>query len=166
MAMNPCPCGYQGHPRIPCRCPPAHVLRYRSRVSGPLLDRIDLRIDLPPPLFDELAPAPAHQRSGPISCEPRGADLRARVLSARERMAARQGPLRNAELQADDLDRLVLLLSESRKILQRAVTHRGLSARATQAVRRVARTLADLDGQDSVEPKHVAQALALRSPVV
>ncbi|MCE9593384.1 MAG: ATP-binding protein, partial [Planctomycetes bacterium] len=160
-AMNPCPCGYQGHPRVPCRCPPSHVQRYRSRISGPLLDRIDLRVELIAPTLDELAP-PA--RASPL--EPRGVELHGKVLAARARMGERQGATRNADLGPDELDRLAPLDPESRRVLARAASSRGLSARATQSLRRVARTLADLAGEENVEARHIAQALGLRSPLV
>jgi magnesium chelatase family protein len=161
-AMNPCPCGYQGHPRVPCTCPPAHVLRYRRRISGPLLDRVDLRVEIAALTLDEIAtPAPVAE-GAPESA----AALRQRVLLARERAADRQGGRRNAELDADELDRLVPLDACIRPLLQRATRSRGLSARAVQSLRRVARTIADLDDQAGVAAEHVAQAIALRSPLV
>lgn len=169
-AMNPCPCGYQGHPKVPCRCPPSHVQRYRQRISGPLLDRIDLRVELVAPTLDELAPAGPRDAtaatSPAASHEPRGAELARSVLSARTRMCARQGALRNADLQADALDRLAPLDAEARRLLARATGHRALSARAVQAVRRVARTLADLADEPKLDARHIARALALRSPLV
>ncbi len=169
-AMNPCPCGYQGHPRVPCRCPPSHVQRYRARISGPLLDRVDLRVELVPPQLDELAPpaldANAAQSRRAASFEPRGADLGSRVERARQRMRARQGSTRNAELQADALDRFAPLDPDARRMLARAAASRALSARGTQAVRRVARTLADLADEEALDARHVAQAIALRSPLL
>ncbi|MCC7012020.1 MAG: ATP-binding protein [Planctomycetes bacterium] len=159
-AMNPCECGYQGHPSVPCRCPPAHVQRYRRRISGPLLDRIDLRVDLFAPSLDELATAP-------MSIAPDSAHsvLALRVRAARERQLARQGTRRNVDLVADELDRLAPLDGPVRSLLTRAARHRGLSARAIQALRRVARTLADLDGSESIGSEHIARAIALRSPI-
>ncbi|MBI5431908.1 MAG: ATP-binding protein [Planctomycetes bacterium] len=162
MATQPCPCGYQGHAKIPCRCPPSHVQRYRSRISGPLLDRIDLRVELVAPSLDELAP----RETRPTSLEPRGAELAERVVRARVRMRERQGSARNAELLADALDELAPLDAESRRLFARATGTRVLTARGTQAVRRVARTLADLADDERVDSRHIARALALRSPLV
>jgi magnesium chelatase family protein len=159
-AMNPCPCGYLGHPRVPCRCPPALVDRYRGRVSGPLLDRIDLRVELPAPSLDELAPS-----TPPAPKEAREPALVAQVAAARELARARQGELENAALPGSELDRHCPLDAAGRRILARAAHTRGLSARGVQAVRRVARTLADLEGKTAVEPAQLAAALALRAPL-
>ncbi len=162
-AMNPCPCGHRGDERVPCRCPPTRVEAYRRRVSGPLLDRIDLRLELRPPSLDELSPA--RNARAPVAAGPRGEQLRAAVTSARARMAARQGDRPNALLEVDDLDRWVPLAGRTRAFVERAVDVRGLSARAVQSLRRVARTLADLDGAKRVEQDHCARALALRAPL-
>ncbi len=159
-AMNPCPCGYRGHPRVPCRCPPFHVERYRRRISGPLLDRIDLRVELACPALEELAPRGEPRPSGRSS----GRELRRRVQAAQERMTARQGPLLNAGLGGEELDRAAALDGESRVLLERAARLRSLSARAVQSVRRVARTAADMEGRDRVDARHLAEALALRAP--
>ncbi|MBL8801114.1 MAG: ATP-binding protein [Planctomycetes bacterium] len=213
-AMNPCPCGYLGHPRTPCACPPTAVQRYRRRISGPLLDRIDLRIELAPPTLDELAPRSAHgargeasnrsthstsatansSTNGPTSSstnsstEPTpqpstqqstgrtsvpsppqstngtsAAELAARVAAARARAHARQGAARNADLDAAQLDVHAPVSARLRPLLERAQRQRGLSARAVQSLRRVARTLADLDGADELTSEHLARALALRA---
>jgi magnesium chelatase family protein len=161
-AMTPCPCSYLGHPTIPCRCPPVHVQRYRGRISGPLLDRIDLRVELAPPTLDELSPT---RRSTPAP-ELAAAALKAKVQLARARQLARQGPKRNADLDADELDRCVPLDNPLRSLLARAARSHGLSARALQSLRRVSRTIADLD--DAAEPgsRHFAQALSLRTPML
>jgi magnesium chelatase family protein len=163
-AMNPCPCGYQGHPRIPCRCPPGHVQRYLQRISGPLLDRIDLRIELDAPTLEELSPS--HTSAAPARPLPTHAEWRGKVLAAREAMIARQRSRRNADLTGEELDHWVELEGESRRILAHAAAQRGLSARALQSLRRVARTLADLAGEERVEVKHLAQALGLRTPLI
>jgi magnesium chelatase family protein len=158
-AMNPCPCGYLGHPRTPCTCAPSAIERYRQRISGPLLDRIDLRDELPAPTLDELAPR--SPRSKPAGGE--GRRWRERVAAARELQRARQGSRTNAELAAGELDRWAPLASEGRAILERAVQALRLSARAVQSIRRVSRTLADLETCDAVAPEHLARALALRA---
>jgi magnesium chelatase family protein len=155
-AMNPCPCGYRGHARIPCRCPPSAVQRYRHRISGPLLDRIDLRVELECPDVSELASnAPAQGRSH--------AQWSELVCAANKRMCARQLELPNARLDGAALDRFVPWNAETRRLIKRAVSLHGLSARAIQSVRRVARTLADLSGETSPTPAHVARALGLRA---
>jgi magnesium chelatase family protein len=150
---------------VPCRCPPSHVQRYRARISGPLLDRIDLRVELAPLSLDELSPSASSERRA-NAFDPRAADLFARVARARERMTARQGSQRNCELQADALDRFAPLDAEARRMLQRASARSALSARGMQAIRRVGRTLADLADEERLDARHIAQALALRSPLL
>lgn len=160
-AMNPCPCGYRGHPRIPCRCPPTAVERYRRRISGPLLDRIDLRVEVNAPSIELLsgpAPSPADALE-----EARG--LVTRTRDAWARRVARQGALENASLDAEALDRWAPLGAEVAALLRSAGARRGLSARAVVSIRRVARTLADLDGSADVLLDHVAEALALRGSI-
>jgi magnesium chelatase family protein len=161
-AMNPCACGYQGHATIPCRCPPSHVARYRGRISGPLLDRFDLRVELTAPTLDELG---LHPRALPTD-DMTDAVLKQRVERARKRQHARQGVQRNTQLSADQLDLAVPLDAKLRPLLDRVVKSRSLSARAVQSIRRVARTLADLDDVERVGPEHLARAIALRSPLV
>jgi len=158
-AMNPCPCGFEGHPRIPCRCSPGAVQRYRQRISGPLLDRIDLCVALDVPSVDELCPTPGMDRG------PTHAQWRARVERARQRMRTRQPFARNGDLCHAQLEHVVPLCAEARSLIARAVQSRGLSARAVHSLRRVARTLADLDDKDAIESKHFAQALGLRAPI-
>jgi magnesium chelatase family protein len=161
-AMNPCPCGYLGHRRVACRCPPGFVQRYRRRISGPLLDRIDLVLEVQPAEVDELAGEPGVARAEPLS-EAGEARLRSRVRAARERARERQGGTANALLGADELDRFAPLVGPARTLLERATRARSLSARAVQSLRRVARSVADLEGSDEARPEHLAQALALRA---
>jgi magnesium chelatase family protein len=175
-AMNPCPCGYLGHPRRTCRCPPSFVERYRHRISGPLLDRIDLCVDVSPPSIEELAPAATsltklegHAKNGRArasSHSPCETDLIELVRQASGRMIARQGTRRNADLSAEELDRIAPLDDGSRALLLSHATRTGLSARALQSLRRVARTVADLEGVAGVGPAHHAQAIALRRVLV
>lgn len=169
-AMNPCPCGYRGHPRIACSCAPTFVERYRRRISGPFLDRIDLCVEIAAPSVEEIAPRADSVRedSERDKCarDPCAESvLKERVARAREFAIARQGPLANSQLDAALLDRVSPLDEESRKVLTNAVKRRGLSARAVQSLRRVARTVADLEGATNVERTHVSQALALRASV-
>jgi magnesium chelatase family protein len=150
-AMNPCPCGFLGHPSRACRCRPGEAARYAARVSGPVRDRLDLAVDVPPLPFDEWAGAEAAESSGAI---------RGRVEAARERQLQRQlGP--NACLRGDALRRLGGQ-ADVRPLLTRAVSAFGLSARGVDRVLRVARTIADLDGASAVSRAHVAEALQFR----
>jgi len=162
-AMNPCPCGYLGHRRVACRCPPSFVQRYRRRISGPLLDRIDLVLEVQPAEVDELAAMPGVPRVDLPLGEASEARLRARVRSARELARERQGGVVNAMLDADELDRYAPLVGPARSLLERATRARSLSARAVQSLRRVARSVADLEGSEEARPEHLAQALALRA---
>jgi magnesium chelatase family protein len=156
-AMNPCPCGYRGHPAIPCRCPPSEVFRYRRRISGPLLDRLDLRLELPSPEVRELGAEPPPGE--------RGAVLLQRVQAARARANARAG-CPNADLDAAGIDRFAPLTRRSLALLAQAQTGYALSARAIQSLRRVARTLADLEERTTVEEVDLKGALALRAPLL
>ena len=159
-AMNPCACGYLGHPRLPCTCSAKQVRRYRQRISGPLLDRIELRVELSPPDLDALT-ARADPASGPSQAE-----LIRRVEEARRHQQEREPGTRNADLSSEQLDRWAPLSDASRALLSRACERRALSARALQSLRRVARTLADLERAQRVESAHIAQALALRAPLI
>ncbi|MFO1011419.1 MAG: YifB family Mg chelatase-like AAA ATPase [Planctomycetota bacterium] len=154
-AMNPCPCGYRGHPRIACTCPPSAVERYRRRISGPLLDRIDLHVELPAPAIEELATPPTERESERVLVE--------RVARARERAAERNAGRPNAALDAEELDRAAPLEAPVRALLEAAAKKRGLSARGVQSLRRVARTIADLAEAERPALEHYAQALALRA---
>ncbi len=160
-AMNPCPCGYLGHPRIACHCGPAAVQRYRRRISGPLLDRVELRLELQPPELSELL-GDSQQPPRPLPCD-RHEELEDAVQRARAWAEERQGSLPNAQLSPGDLDRHASIDAEGRALLERSAARGSLSARALQAVRRVARTLADLDAAGEVGAEHIAEALGLRN---
>jgi magnesium chelatase family protein len=138
-AMNPCPCGHLGDPLGKCHCSAEAVLRYRSRISGPLLDRIDLVVEMPRPAPSELFGPPGED----------SAAVRARVLEVRQVSLARQGCL-NAALEGRALDRHCVLGPAERALLARSAERLGLSARAQTRVRRVARTIADADRCASV----------------
>jgi len=159
-AMNPCPCGHHGDPSHACRCPQSKVDAYRQRISGPLVDRIDIHVELMAVAPEELAERPLGESS---------AAVRARVLAARERQADRNrlrgGAVMNAELDLDGLERYAQLGAEERGYLARAGRRLGLSARSWQRVRRVARTIADLAGAEVIARVHLAEALTYR-PVV
>jgi magnesium chelatase family protein len=154
-AVNPCPCGYRGHSRRPCLCSQQQATRYLARLSGPLLDRIDLHVSVPP--VDPIA------LSSPTLAES-SSSVRLRVLAARERARQRARTLGlsatvNASLSDAELDRVVVLDAESRAFLEHAVTTLGLSARAFTRIRRVARSIADLEGDREVRAAHVAEAI-------
>lgn len=154
-AMNPCPCGYLGHPRRSCRCSPGSIQRYRQRISGPLLDRIDLRLELTPPGVDALL-APDNQAASEVE--------RTRyqnVRRARDVAMQRQGRP-NARLDTINLDKYAPLDPTMKRLLVTAAEKRSLSARALQSLRRVARTLADLEAAENPSRKHLAEALSLR----
>jgi magnesium chelatase family protein len=150
-AMNPCPCGHLGDPRGNCRCSAEAVRRYRARISGPLLDRVDLVVELPRPSAEELLGPPGEG----------SAAVRERVLGVRAASRKRQGCV-NARLEGRALDRYAPLGPAERALLTRSAERLGLSARAQTRVRRVARTIADAAGAATIEVRHLAEALACR----
>ena len=151
-AMNPCPCGYAGDPSGRCRCTPDAIQRYRSRVSGPLLDRIDLKLEVPRVAQTELrATAPGES----------SADVRARVVAARQRQLARAGKP-NSALSNRDADRCCALDARSHALIDRAIERLGLSARAYHRVLRVARTIADLAGRESIDASDLSESIQYR----
>ncbi|EEG24948.1 Competence protein ComM [Eikenella corrodens] len=151
-AMNPCPCGYLGHPAKPCRCTPESIARYRGKISGPLLDRIDLIIEVPALSAAELTQATPGEPS---------AAVRERVLAARERQQRRQGKS-NALLNVTELDELAAIEPEAKAALSAMLEKLSLSARSYHRILRIARTLADLAGSDTVNQRHVMQAVSFR----
>ncbi|MDF1798554.1 MAG: YifB family Mg chelatase-like AAA ATPase [Planctomycetota bacterium] len=163
-AMNPCPCGYRGHPKVPCRCAPTSVTRYRQRISGPFLDRIDLRLELTPPSIGDLLDGPPPSTTPGAAAASPVDSSRARIQrihAARDRSEARQAK-RNAKLGTHELDEHAPLSADMRHLLTRAAERYALSARAIQSLRRVARTLADLEGSELPTRAHLAEALHLR----
>lgn len=150
-AMNPCPCGFLGDPSRECRCTGALIQRYLGKISGPLLDRIDLHIEVPAVPFNELR----GQRAGASSAE-----MRARVLAARQ-IQQKRGFI-NALIPASRLRALCPLDEAGERTLETAVRRLGLSARAHDRILKVARTIADISGQESIQAKHVAEAVQYR----
>jgi len=151
-AMNPCPCGYLGHASGRCRCSPDQVVRYRSRISGPLLDRIDLQFEVGALTEDELAARSEGEST---------ALIRSRVAAAREIQLARQG-CPNARLDSRGVEDHCLPDERGDAMLRQAVSRMGLSARGFHRIRKVARTIADLAGQIDITVGHVAEALRYR----
>jgi magnesium chelatase family protein len=151
-ATRPCPCGYLGHPNGRCRCTPDQVLRYRHRISGPLLDRIDLQVEVPDVPQEDLA--------GAATGEP-SESIRARVAAARERQLKRQDRS-NATLGTREVDRHCAPDAHGATLLKQAISRLGLSARGYHRVLKVARTIADLTGASAVAAAHVAEAIQYR----
>jgi magnesium chelatase family protein len=156
-AMNPCPCGFYGDPTDRCTCDPAHVARYRGRVSGPLLDRVDLQVEVGTPPWREMSGAPPGESS---------ATVRARVEAARARQRSRFGDLPHVHANGQmDVAALRHFASPSRtvaRLLQQALDRLGLSPRAYHRILKVARTLADLEGVERLLPRHAAEAIQYR----
>lgn len=157
-AMNPCPCGYYNHPTIECTCPAGAARRYMNKVSGPLMDRIDLHIEVTPvPVTDLGNMSPAESSS----------EIRKRVMAARaiqtERFKGNPGVHCNAQM-TSKLTRLHCVLTEEcRKIMEQAMERLGLSARAYDRILRVSRTIADLDNSADIQPIHLQEAITYRS---
>jgi magnesium chelatase family protein len=156
-AMNPCPCGFFGHPTRRCTCPQGAAQRYLSRVSGPLLDRLDIHIEVPPVDFKRLSSDDASEPSEAI---------RARVNRARKLQQERlesEGIHANGQMSAAQTRRFCRLDEAGRRLLEGAFQTLGLSARAYDKILRVARTIADLEGSPKMEPQHLAEAIQFRS---
>jgi magnesium chelatase family protein len=156
-AMNPCPCGFFGDPQKECTCSTLHVQRYRSRISGPLLDRIDIQVEVPPVRYRELADHRAAEAS---------AAIRARVDAARAAQLRRfhgRTVFCNAQMTAQDLKRFCRANAAADQLLESAMTKLGLSARAYTRILKVARTIADLDTAAEISAAQVAEAIQYRS---
>ncbi len=151
-AMNPCPCGYLGHRRVACRCTPEQVVRYQGRVSGPLLDRIDLQVEVAALDVQELLAAEPGESSAPVA---------ARAAAARERSLVRQGRP-NAHLSVAGLERCGRPDGRATALLHAAAARLGWSGRAVHAALKVARTIADLAGEDAPGTPHLAEAIQYR----
>jgi len=156
-AMNPCPCGFQGDRTRPCLCNAHQIQRYRARVSGPLLDRIDLHVEVPAVPFRDLAADERGEES---------VSVRERVVAARARQVERYHESRthnNAQLRPNQLRKYCRIDGPGRTLIEQAVARLGLSARAYMRILKVARTIADLEQRDSIAAEHVAEAIQYRS---
>ena len=156
-AMNPCPCGFYGHPTRKCSCSPTAVRNYLNRISGPMLDRLDLHIEVPPVDYASLKSTVKEESSE---------EIRKRVNRAREIQNKRYegtGITCNARLLPGMLNLYCKLTDDAENLLKASFDRLGLSARAYDRILKVARTIADLDGKDSIEVSHIAQAIQYRS---
>ena len=156
-AMNPCKCGWRGHPSGKCTCSDKEVEKYVQKISGPLLDRIDLHVEVPPLEYDELS-RPARSESS--------ADIRTRVNAARAVQTARfgpAGPACNARMDQKELRAYCRLDDACQSLMKGAFERMGLTARSYDRILRVARTIADLDGSEKIEAHHLAEAIQYRN---
>jgi len=157
-AMNPCPCGYFGDASRECRCTPLQIQRYRGKISGPLLDRIDIHVEVPSVRYQELVAADDGEPS---------AVIRERAATARrvqhERFAGHARVHANAEMRSKDLPRYCRLEDVAREMLKRAITELHFSARAYDRILKVARTIADLAGAEIIQTEHVSEAIQYRT---
>jgi magnesium chelatase family protein len=145
-------CGYLGHYSGRCRCTPDQVLRYRKKISGPLLDRIDLQIEVPDLPAEDLTRA---------NCGESSSDIRKRVEAARQKMLARQGTA-NARLSTREIDKYCVPDEQGAMLIKQAISRLGLSARGYHRILKVARTIADLAASAGVSSAHVAEAIQYR----
>jgi magnesium chelatase family protein len=157
-SMNPCPCGFYNHPEKECTCPPGAVQKYLNKISGPLLDRIDLHVEVTPVAFSELASKQDFEKSESI---------RERVIKARERQAERYkenvGVYSNAQMSSKMLKEICVITQAGANLLKVAMERLNLSARAYDRILKVSRTIADLAGSDDIKPEHLAEAIQYRS---
>ena len=151
--MNPCPCGYHGSLQKPCRCSPLQVQKYRERISGPLLDRIDLHVEVAAIKYDHLASQTLAESS---------AAVRERVVAARGVQHARNGTV-NAHLKPKQIRAYCRLDEAGTEMLKLATSELSLSARAYDRILKVARTIADLAGSEAIRPEHLGEAIQYRT---
>ncbi|HVY75139.1 MAG TPA: YifB family Mg chelatase-like AAA ATPase [Puia sp.] len=157
-SMNPCPCGFYNHPERECSCPPGAIQKYLNKISGPLLDRIDLHVEVAPVDFGALSSS-SYQESS--------ADIRERVMHAREKQSCRfrdqAGVYANAQMDSSLLKRICVLNSAGTSLLKKAMEKLNLSARAFDRILKVSRTIADLAGSEDIRTEHLAEAIQYRS---
>jgi magnesium chelatase family protein len=157
-ALNPCPCGYHGDPSHDCVCTPLQIQRYMGRISGPLLDRIDIHIEVPAVKFKELSGKPTGEPSKAV---------RERVNAARrvqlERFKDEKSIFCNAHMETKEIHKYCPIGGDSKELLRQAITHLGLSARAYDRILKVGRTIADLESAPDILPQHISEAIQYRS---
>lgn len=157
-SMNPCPCGFFNHPEKECTCPPGAVQKYLNKISGPLLDRIDLHVEVTPVAFNELSDSKLSEKSASI-CQ--------RVIAAREIQALRyknnSGIYCNAQISSKMLKEICVIDAASQQLLKKAMEKLNLSARAYDRILKVSRTIADLAGSEAIRAEHLAEAIQYRS---
>jgi magnesium chelatase family protein len=156
-AMNPCPCGYYNHPEKACVCSPGAVKKYLNKISGPLMDRIDLHVEVIPVLVKDLTELPRGESS---------LTIRQRVINARkiqENRFAGTSVHSNSQMERKDLEKYCLLDEQGKNLLKTAMERLSLSARAYDRILKVSRTIADLEGAEDIKPNHLAEAIQYRS---
>jgi magnesium chelatase family protein len=157
-SMNPCPCGFYNHPQRNCSCPPGTVQKYLNRVSGPLLDRIDLHVEVTPVAFNELSA---------VSLQEPSSAIRERVIAARaiqaQRYAGHAGVYCNAQMSSRMLKEICVIGNSGQQLLKTAMEKLNLSARAYDRILKVARTIGDLSGSAEIRLEHLAEAIQYRS---
>ena len=157
-SMNPCPCGYFNHPDKQCTCPPGGVQKYLSKISGPLLDRIDLHVEVTPVAFSELSSSQQFEKSEII----RERVIKARIIQE-ERYKDNEGVYANAQMSSKMLKEICKINTASQNLLKVAMEKLNLSARAYDRILKVSRTIADLGGKETIQPEHIAEAIQYRS---
>jgi magnesium chelatase family protein len=162
-SMNPCPCGYYNHPTKTCDCPPGNIARYLGKISGPLLDRIDLHIPIAPTTFDEISSPGIENYIG------KDAAIKQQIVRARGRQLARfkrtnlEGIYSNSQLSGKSLLALCPLDTTSSQLIKSAMEKLNLSARAYHKILKVSRTIADLEDANNIEKHHIAEAIQYRN---
>jgi magnesium chelatase family protein len=157
-AMNPCPCGNYGNPQQECTCNPLQIQKYVGKISGPLLDRIDIHVEVPAVKYDELS----SKRNGERSAIIRNRVVKARAIQAK-RFSGMQGLYSNADMESNEIKEFCQIDSAGTELLKMAMTRLGLSARAYDRILKVSRTIADLAGNTDIHPEHLSEAIQYRS---
>ncbi len=157
MAMNPCPCGFFSDPLHECRCSPQQIQKYRSKISGPLMDRIDIHVEVPAVPYKDLMIETASEAS---------LDIRQRVTAARAFQTQRFSRAKiysNAQMNNRQIKKYCAIDAASSQLLESAIEKLGLSARAYHRILKIARTIADLDGASAIKTEHISEAVQYRS---